>query len=88
MQSALHITTKVLRGNRVEVQLPLGSEGQEVDVFIVLPIAAGNRAEVPRDGQHKLAQLAQMAADPEIQAELTAIESEFAIAQLDGLGTQ
>jgi hypothetical protein len=28
MQSALHITTKVLSGNRVEVQLPSGSEGQ------------------------------------------------------------
>jgi hypothetical protein len=28
MQSVLHITTKVLSGNRVEVQLPSGSEGQ------------------------------------------------------------
>lgn len=37
MRSALQITTKVLPGNRVEVQLPPGSEGQEVEVFIVLP---------------------------------------------------
>lgn len=37
MQSALRVTTKVLSGNKVEVQLPPGSEGQEVDVFVVLP---------------------------------------------------
>jgi hypothetical protein len=37
MQSALRITTKVLPGNKVEVQLPPGSEGEEVDVFVVLP---------------------------------------------------
>jgi len=37
MQSALRVTTKVLPGNKIEVQLPPGSEGEEVDVFIVLP---------------------------------------------------
>lgn len=37
MQSALHITTRVLPGNRIEIDLPPGSEGQEVNVFIVLP---------------------------------------------------
>lgn len=37
MQSALRITTKVLPGNKIEVQLPPGLEGEEVDVFIVLP---------------------------------------------------
>jgi hypothetical protein len=37
MQSALRITTKVLPGNKVEVQLPPGSEGEVVDVFVVLP---------------------------------------------------
>jgi hypothetical protein len=36
MQPAFHITTKVLSGNRIEIQLPSGSEGEEVDVFIVL----------------------------------------------------
>ncbi len=56
MQSALHITTKVLPGNRVEVQLPSGSEGQEVNVFIVLPT-------LPLTPSNLAAQLAQMAAD-------------------------
>lgn len=37
MRSALQVTTKVLPGNKVEVQLPPGSEGEEVDVFVVLP---------------------------------------------------
>ncbi len=37
MQTALHITTKVLPGNKIEVQLPPGSEGEKVDVFIILP---------------------------------------------------
>jgi mannitol/fructose-specific phosphotransferase system IIA component (Ntr-type) len=78
MQSALHITTKVLPGNRVEFQLPSGSEGQEVNVFIVLP-------SLQIDLSNISAQLAQMAADPDIQTELAAINSEFAIAQMDGL---
>jgi hypothetical protein len=37
MQSALRITTKVLSGGKVELQLPLESVGDEVEVFIVLP---------------------------------------------------
>jgi len=42
MQSALHITTKVLPGNRIKIQLPplaegKGAEGKDVDVFVVLP---------------------------------------------------
>ncbi len=37
IQSAFRITTKVLPGNKVEVELPPGSEGQEVTVFVVLP---------------------------------------------------
>jgi hypothetical protein len=72
MQSALHITTKVLPGDRVEIQLPSGSEGQQVNVFIVL-----SSQSLP---SNNAAQLAQMAADPDIQAELAAIDSEFAIA--------
>jgi hypothetical protein len=78
MQSALHITTTVLPGNRVEVQLPSGSEDQEVNVFIVLPT-------LPLSPSSIAAQLAQMAADPDIQTDLSAIDSEFAIAQVDGL---
>jgi hypothetical protein len=80
MQSALHITTTVLPGNRVEVQLPSGSEGQEVNVFIVLTL--------PLTSSSLAAQLAQMAADPDIQTELSAIDSEFAIAQMDGLAPE
>lgn len=37
MQSALRITTKVLPGDKVEVQLPPGSVGEEVEVFVILP---------------------------------------------------
>jgi len=37
MQSALRITTKVLSGGKVELQLPLESVGDEVEVFVVLP---------------------------------------------------
>lgn len=80
MQSAVHITTKVLPGNRIEIQLPSLSEGEEVDVFIVLPPTMS----LPST-QDRSAQLAQMAEDPEIQAELAAINAEFTIAQLDGL---
>lgn len=80
MQSALHITTKVLPGNKVEVQLPPGSEGQEVNVFVVLSSVASPLARRNQDFD-----LVALASDPEIQAELAAIESEFAIAQWDGL---
>lgn len=37
MQSAFHVTTKVLPGNKIEIELPPGSEGQNVTVFVVLP---------------------------------------------------
>lgn len=77
MQSALHITTKVLPGNRIEVQLPPGSEGQEVDIFIVLPMTT-------QIWQNPAAELARMAEDPEIQTELAAINAEFERTQMDG----
>ncbi len=37
MQSALHITTQVLPGNKIEVQVPEAAIGDTVDVFIILP---------------------------------------------------
>ncbi|NJM22635.1 MAG: hypothetical protein HC907_29965 [Richelia sp. SM1_7_0] len=37
MQSALHITTKVLPGNKIEIQVPEAQEGDSVDVFVILP---------------------------------------------------
>ena len=68
MQSALHITTKVLPGNRIEVQLPGSSEGQEAELFIVLPVTT----EALPD---KATAIIQMAKDPDIQAELAVIQS-------------
>jgi hypothetical protein len=37
MQPALHITTKVLPGNKIEIQVPEAEVGDNVDVFMVLP---------------------------------------------------
>lgn len=78
MQSALHITTKVPPGNRLEVQLPPGSEGQEVNVFIVISKANSNT-------QTQYSDLAEMAADPDIQREIAAINEEFLVTEMDGL---
>lgn len=36
MQPALRITTKVLPGNKIEIQIPPGSIGEAVEVFVVL----------------------------------------------------
>jgi hypothetical protein len=79
MQSALQIVTKVLPGNRIEVQIPSGAEGQDVTVFVVLPTDLS--AVAPN--QNSL--LIQMAQDQEIQSELAAIDSEFRATQMDGL---
>jgi hypothetical protein len=38
MQSALHITTKVLPGNKIEINAPELAEGTDVEVFLVLPV--------------------------------------------------
>lgn len=37
MQPALHLTTKVLPGNKIEIEIPEGEIGNTVDVFVVLP---------------------------------------------------
>lgn len=37
MQPALHLTTKVLPGNKIEIEIPQGEIGDTVDVFVVLP---------------------------------------------------
>ncbi len=79
MQTALQIVTKVLPGNRIEIQIPSGSEGQDVNVFIVLPAEA---APLPPSHTDLLLQMSQ---DPDIQAELAAIEHEFEATQMDGL---
>ncbi len=81
MHSALQIVTKVLPGNRIEVQIPSGSEGQDVTVFIVLP------TEISTIKPNHTDLLVQMAQDPEIQTELAAIDREFAVTQMDGLAS-
>jgi hypothetical protein len=37
MQPALHLTTKVLPGNKIVLEIPEGEIGDTVDVFVVLP---------------------------------------------------
>ncbi|NMG18700.1 hypothetical protein [Brasilonema bromeliae] len=37
MQAALRITTKVLPGNKIEIELPEAEIGDTVDVFVILP---------------------------------------------------
>lgn len=37
MQSALRVTTKVLPGNKIEIQIPEAQIGDNVDVFVILP---------------------------------------------------
>lgn len=37
MEAALHISTRVLPGNRIEITAPELREGDPVDVFLVMP---------------------------------------------------
>ncbi|MEG4198315.1 hypothetical protein [Microcoleus sp. Pol12A5] len=50
MQSAIRIRTKVLAGNKFEIQLPPGSVGEEVEVFAIVP-------EKPQGGRRKVLEL-------------------------------
>ena len=63
MQSVLHITTKVLPGNRIEVQLSSLLEGEEVEVFVVLP--QSSPTSEPFDQNAWLDQMAQALENPE-----------------------
>jgi hypothetical protein len=87
MQSALRMTTKVLPGNKIELEIPPGSEGQEVEVFVVLP-ATVPPTTFSLSPQNVSAALDEMAIDPDIQSELAAIDAEFAVALLDGLNPE
>ncbi|GAA6616861.1 hypothetical protein [Scytonema sp. NUACC26] len=40
MQSALRITTKVLPGNKIEIELPQAEIGDDVYVIVILPSKA------------------------------------------------
>jgi hypothetical protein len=37
MQSALRITTKVLPGRRIEIDIPEGEVGEDIEVIVMLP---------------------------------------------------
>ena len=50
MQSAIRITTKVLAGNKLEIQVPPGSVGEEVEVFVIIP-------EKPEGARRKVLEL-------------------------------
>ena len=50
MHSAIRITTKVLSGNKVEIELPPGSVGEEVEVIVILP-------EKPQPGRRRVLEL-------------------------------
>lgn len=50
MQSTIRITTKVLAGNKLEIQVPPGSVGEEVEVFVIIP-------EKPQGGRRKVLEL-------------------------------
>ena len=73
MQSAFHVTTKVLPGNKIEVELPPGSEGQDVTVFVVLPQEASpqpfNVLEFLAAAREKHASRSAADIDRQIQAE-------------------
>lgn len=54
MQSALHITTTIQPGNKIELQIPDGGIGDTVEVFVILadkattppPLALGDRQSI------------------------------------------
>ncbi|MCL1463288.1 hypothetical protein [Argonema galeatum] len=37
MQPSLHIKTKILPGNKIEIEIPEAAIGDAVDVFVILP---------------------------------------------------
>jgi hypothetical protein len=53
MQSALHITTTIQPGNKIELQIPDGGIGDTVEVFVIL--ADKSTTPLPRDRQSILA---------------------------------
>lgn len=73
MQSALHLTAKVLPGNKLELELPPGSEGQEVNVFIVLPapqkVEPSNILEIIAEARHHRIGMTAEEIDRYLQAE-------------------
>ncbi|MEM1254105.1 MAG: hypothetical protein AAGI69_16865 [Cyanobacteria bacterium P01_H01_bin.21] len=71
MQPALHITTTVLPDNRIEIDLPSGTAGQQVTVFIVL--TDNPEATISQPPQQAADKLEKTATDLNIQARLTTL---------------
>jgi hypothetical protein len=46
MQSALHITTTIQPGNKIELQIPDGGIGDTVEVFVILADKATTPAQI------------------------------------------
>jgi predicted metal-dependent RNase len=54
MKSALHITTTIQPGNKIELQIPESGIGDTVEVFVILKDKATNRS-IPAGQQSILA---------------------------------
>jgi hypothetical protein len=37
MQSAIHLKTKILPGRKIELELPQATEGEDVEVIVIMP---------------------------------------------------
>jgi hypothetical protein len=48
MQSALHITTTIQPGNKIELQIPDGGIGDTVEVFVILADKATTPSPIDR----------------------------------------
>ena len=48
MQSALHITTTIQLGNKIELQIPDGGIGDTVEVFVILADKATTPPQIDR----------------------------------------
>lgn len=70
MQPAIHLTTTVLPDNRIEIDLPPGTAGQQVTVFVVLTNPEAASSPSPLDSH---IDLEKAEADPNIQVGLTAL---------------
>jgi hypothetical protein len=57
MQPAIHITTTIQPGNKIELQIPESGIGETVEVFVILGNKATNRS-IPANQQSILATLA------------------------------
>ena len=57
MQAALRVITKILPGNKIEIEIPEGEIGEDIEVIVMLPekpTASKRRALEILDAAHKL----------------------------------